>query len=69
MMKAVVVSSFKDKEVAVKEIPKPEPQAGEIVIRVEAAPINPSDQYEVAGSYNNGTYPAPPFTPGLEACG
>lgn len=46
------MSSLKPHEVSVKETPLLKPKAGELLVRVEAAPINPSDQYFMAGVYN-----------------
>ena len=43
-MKAVVKLSDETQEVEVKQLPIPTPQPGELLIRVEASPINPSDQ-------------------------
>jgi len=52
----------------VREIPVPRPQAGQVLVRMAAAPINPSDLGALAGfSYSGArTYP---FTPGLEGSG
>lgn len=51
----------------VRQIPVPEPGAGELLIRVAASPVNPSDL-----SLLNGTYPSGhnyPLIPGLEGSG
>jgi NADPH2:quinone reductase len=48
------------------EVPKPEPQAGQVLVKIAASGINYIDVY-----YRNGQYKAPhfPFTPGMEAAG
>jgi len=51
-----------------REVPVPQPQAGEVLVRVAAAPINPSD----LGSLSGLTYGTPrsyPFIPGVEGSG
>ena len=49
-MKAVVVGEFGNPEsIHLKEIPVPTPAAGEVLIQMEAAPINPSDVLFVDG--------------------
>jgi len=48
-----------------KEIPKP--ASGQVLIKIEAAPINPSDIYMLQGNYNGEfTYPV---IPGAEGSG
>jgi NADPH2:quinone reductase len=49
------------------EAPIPETQAGEALIRVEAAALNPADRYLVQGQYPRAG--KPPFTPGRDGCG
>ena len=44
-MKAIIRSSDPKKVVEVSSIPVPKPAKGEVLIRVEASPINPSDEY------------------------
>jgi NADPH:quinone reductase-like Zn-dependent oxidoreductase len=52
----------------IKEIPLPEPRAGEVRIRVKAAPVNPSDSLFVQGFY--GMQPRFPDSPaGFEGAG
>jgi NADPH:quinone reductase-like Zn-dependent oxidoreductase len=51
----------------VTELPLPEPQAGEVRIRVQARPINPSDIMFIRGMY--GIRPHPPSGVGFEAMG
>ena len=45
----------------------PEPRKGQVLIKVECAPLNPSDTYFLAGKYA-GTY-AYPLVPGGEGSG
>lgn len=63
---AVCLDSFGGK-LYVKEMPLPPLQSGEVLIRVEAAPINPADLMFVKGLYPNGRLA--PCSPGLEGCG
>jgi NADPH:quinone reductase-like Zn-dependent oxidoreductase len=47
--------------------PVPRPGAGEVLVRMAAAPINPSDLMTIAGEYGSGW--AFPLVPGLEGSG
>jgi len=68
-MKAVRVHEFGGPEVLrVEEIADPKPQPGEVLIRVNAAGVNPYDAYMRSGAYGAGN-PALPFTPGSDAAG
>ena len=51
-----------------REIPVPRPQAGQVLIRMAAAPINPSDLGSLSGVSYSGKRQFP-FTPGLEGSG
>src|SRR5260221_4219463 len=51
-----------------REIPVPHPQAGQVLIRMAAAPINPSDLGALSGTSYRGKRQFP-FTPGLEGSG
>ncbi len=51
----------------VEEVETPRPGAGEVLIRMRARPVNPSDLLTVQGLY--GSLPVPPATPGLEGVG
>jgi NADPH:quinone reductase-like Zn-dependent oxidoreductase len=51
----------------VEDVPRPEAGAGEVLVRMRARPINPSDLLTVRGLY--GSLPVPPATPGLEGMG
>ncbi len=51
----------------VEEVATPEPGPGQVLIRLRARPINPSDLFTIRGTY--GTLPKLPATPGLEGAG
>ncbi|HVM74557.1 MAG TPA: NADPH:quinone reductase [Candidatus Saccharimonadales bacterium] len=67
-MKAIQVHKFGGPEVLeIHEVPKPKSGAGQILVRVHAAGVNPYDTY-----MRNGTYaikPELPYTPGSDAAG
>ena len=69
-MKAICVSEFGGPEVLrLEDVPDPRPpQSGEVVVRVNAAGVNPYDTYMRSGAYGSGN-PALPFTPGSDAAG
>ena len=64
-MRAVTIA---DNAVSIEEHPDPEPQAGELLVRVRAAGLNGADILQMKGRY-----PAPPGVPadipGLEFAG
>ncbi len=67
-MKAIRVSEFGGPEVLrLQEVPDPKPDAGQVLVRVEAAGVNPVDTYIRAGAYAR--KPALPYTPGTDAGG
>ncbi|MDB4875521.1 MAG: alcohol dehydrogenase zinc-binding protein [Gemmatimonadetes bacterium] len=67
VMKALRFASFGAPSVLrIEEIAIPEPAAGEVLIRVKAAAINPSDYKNVAGHFKNTTLPR---TPGKDFAG
>jgi NADPH:quinone reductase-like Zn-dependent oxidoreductase len=49
------------------DVPAPQPGPGEVLVRMLASPVNPSDLMYVAGKY--GLKPALPATPGFEGVG
>lgn len=51
----------------VEDVPKPGPGAGQVLVKMRARAINPSDLLTVRGLY--GSLPVPPATPGLEGMG
>lgn len=67
-MRAVVVHEFGPIENAVPgEVLAPMPRTGEVLVAVEAAPVNYVDQLVIAGSYQ--FLPALPFVPGKGPAG
>lgn len=50
----------------IESIPIPQPGPGEVLVKMIASPINPSDLALLKGDYLSRPYP---FTPGLEGCG
>lgn len=67
-MKAILVREFGGPEVLkLEEVPTPRPAAGQVLVRIHAAGVNPYDTY-----MRNGTYavkPPLPYTPGSDAAG
>lgn len=49
------------------DVPAPQPKFGEVLVRILASPVNPSDLMYVAGKY--GLKPTLPATPGFEGVG
>lgn len=49
------------------DVPAPQPNRGEVLVRMLASPINPSDLMYISGRY--GLKPALPATPGFEGVG
>jgi len=67
-MKAIRVHEFGGPEVLkLEEVPTPKPVAGEVLVRVHAAGVNPYDTYMRAGTY--AIKPPLPYTPGSDAAG
>lgn len=67
-MKAIRVHEFGGPEVLkLEEVPTPKPGAGQVLVRIHAAGVNPYDTY-----MRNGTYaikPPLPYTPGSDGAG
>jgi NADPH:quinone reductase-like Zn-dependent oxidoreductase len=68
-MRAVQVRAYdgKPESISVVQIPVPRPAAGEVLVRVAAAPINPSDVAFINGMY--GVKKPLPAIPGFEGSG
>lgn len=67
-MKAIRVHQFGGPEVLkLEEVPDLHPGAGEVVVQVKAAGVNPVDTYIRNGAY--AVKPALPYTPGADASG
>lgn len=67
-MKAVLCNEYGPPEkLALTDLPDPEPQSGEAVIRVEAAALNFMDTLIIEGKYQ--VKPDMPFSPGAEFAG
>src|SRR5437660_12882185 len=67
-MRAIRVHQFGGPDVLkLEEIPDPKPGAGEIVVRVRAAGVNPVDAYMHTGTYAR--KPPLPYTPGFDGAG
>src|ERR1700745_1984329 len=64
-MKSILVREFGGPEVLkLEEVPRPSPAAGQVVVRIHAAGVNPYDTYMRAGTY--AIKPALPYTPGSD---
>jgi NADPH:quinone reductase len=67
-MKAILVHEFGGPEVLkLEEVPTPKPQAGQVLVKVHAAGVNPYDTYMRTGTY--AIKPPLPYTPGSDAAG
>jgi NADPH2:quinone reductase len=67
-MKAILVHEFGGPDVLrLEEVPTPRPGAGEVLVRVHAAGVNPYDTYMRAGTYEQ--KPPLPYTPGSDGAG
>ena len=67
-MKAIRVRQFGGPEVlGVEDVPVPRPEAGQVLVRVQATGVNPYDTYMRSGTY--AIKPPLPYTPGSDAAG
>src|SRR5262245_53481117 len=68
-MKAIRVHEFGGPEVLrFEDVDLPQPGPDEVLVRIEAAGVNPYDTYMRAGAYG-ARNPALPYTPGSDAAG
>jgi NADPH:quinone reductase len=67
-MQAIVVHEYGSPEVMkLEDVSVPEPASGQVLVKVEAAGVNPVDTYLRSG--NHAHAPALPYTPGKDAAG
>ncbi|MBA3351679.1 MAG: NADPH:quinone reductase [Blastocatellia bacterium] len=67
-MKAIIVHEFGGPEVMrLEDVPTPAPDAGQVLVKIEAAGVNPVDTYLRSG--NHAHAPALPYTPGKDGAG
>lgn len=67
-MKAILVHEFGGPEVLkLEEVPTPKPGAGQVLVRIHSAGVNPYDTYMRAGTY--AVKPPLPYTPGSDGAG
>lgn len=67
-MRAIRVKEFGGPEVMrLEEVADPQPGAGQVLVRIEAAGVNPVDAYIRTGTHAQ--RPQLPYTPGMDAAG
>jgi NADPH:quinone reductase len=67
-MKAIRVDEFGGPEVMrLVDLPDPQPEAGQVLVRIHAAGVNPVDVYIHTGTYAR--KPPLPYTPGMDGAG
>ncbi len=65
-MNALILNEF-GKDLQVEQVDLPKPGKGEILIKIDSSPVNPSDNSFLRGNY--GSRKKPPIIPGFEASG
>jgi NADPH2:quinone reductase len=67
-MKAILVRQFGGPEVLkIEDVPTPKPAAGQVLVKIHAAGVNPADTYARTGNY--AVIPPLPYTPGTDGAG
>jgi len=67
-MKAILVRQFGGPEVMLfDETPTPKPAAGQVLVKIRAAGVNPADTYARSGNY--AVLPQLPYSPGTDGAG
>src|SRR6266853_400558 len=67
-MKAILVRQFGGPEVLkLEDVPTPKPSAGQVLVKIAAAGVNPADTYARSGNY--AVIPPLPYTPGTDGAG
>ena len=70
MMRAIRLQDYGGPEsLVLEQVPRPEPQAGEALVRILAAGVNPADWKMRSGMYKAFMPLTFPWTPGLEGAG
>src|SRR4029078_13155496 len=69
-MRAIQIHSYGGSEqLKLEQTPRPAPQAGEVLVRVHAAGVNPIDWQILAGLMKETQPVTFPFIPGIEVAG
>jgi NADPH:quinone reductase-like Zn-dependent oxidoreductase len=70
MMQAIRIQDYGGPEMLeLQQVPRPEPKAGEVLVRILAAGVNPADWKMRSGMYKAFMPLTFPWTPGLEGAG
>lgn len=67
-MRAFAVDEFGGQG-SIRELPEPEPGEGQVRVRVEAASVNPADNFMLSGAYKDFMPHHFPLVPGLDLAG
>ncbi|MFI9413953.1 NADP-dependent oxidoreductase [Nocardia gamkensis] len=69
-MKALLARSYgRLNELEIADVPRPEPAAGQLLVRVQAAAVNPIDIALITGTLKDKLPVAHPFVPGVDVSG